>query len=235
MRAMGDGMCMAEYVKCMKDVAYFVSRYIHIYNATAQRWLLLEPWPAQGEVLQIMQRERLLIILKARQLGLSWLACAYALWLLTFRPPATVLLFSQRAAEAEELLARIRQMYGYLPTWLQAPAIQRDKDQAFELSSGSRALAFSTRGGRSYTGTLAIIDEADHVPDLAAFLNAVKPTVDAGGKLFLISTADKSRPVSTFKNLFRTASTQHKGYSPQRHQDTKNSGGLLTDSDLHPE
>ncbi|HXF61159.1 MAG TPA: hypothetical protein VNK95_06060, partial [Caldilineaceae bacterium] len=73
------------------------------------------------------------------------------------------------------------------------------------LSNGSRVIAFSTRGGRSYTGNLAIVDEADHVPDLAVFLNAIKPTVDGGGKLFLVSTSDKRRPLSTFKNLFRAA------------------------------
>ena len=40
--------------------------------------------------------------------------------------------------------------------------------------------------------SLALVDEADYVPDLATFLNAVKPTVDAGGKLFfcLLYTSD---------------------------------------------
>ncbi len=72
-------------------------------------------------------------------------------------------------------------------------------------TTDSRALAFSTKGGRSYTGSLAIVDEADFIPDLGQFLNAVKPTVDGGGQLFLISTSDKRRPVSPFKNLFRAA------------------------------
>ena len=37
------------------------------------------------------------------------------------------------------------------------------------------------------------------------FLNAVKPTIDGGGQIFLVSTSDKTRPASTFKNLFRAA------------------------------
>ena len=43
------------------------------------------------------------------------------------------------------------------------------------------------------------------MPELSQFLNAVKPTIDAGGQLFLVSTSDKKRPISTFKNLFRAA------------------------------
>ena len=37
-------------------------------------------WPAQQDVLEAMRRDRLLVILKARQLGLTWLALVYALW-----------------------------------------------------------------------------------------------------------------------------------------------------------
>ena len=121
-----------------------------------------------------------LVVLKARQLGLSWLSLAYALWLLTFHAPATVLLFSLKEDEAVELLNRLKGMYWRLPPHLRARSVVRDAAKTFELSTGSRALAFSTHGGRSYTGTLAIVDEADFVPDLNAFLNAVKPTDGRG-------------------------------------------------------
>ncbi len=86
-----------------------------------------------------------------------------------------------------------------------ARAVTHSNETRWILSNGSRALAFSTRSGRSYTGTLALVDEADFVPELSQFLNAVKPTIDAGGQLFLVSTSDKKRPMSTFKNLFRAA------------------------------
>ena len=162
-------------------------------------------WPAQEDVLTRLATDRLFVVLKARQLGMSWLALAYALWLLIFEAPATVLLFSLREAEACELLNRLAGMYQRLPKWMQSRRIIKQSTKHIEFTNGSRALAFSTKGGRSYTGSLAIVDEADFVPDLSQFLNAVKPTIDAGGQLFLISTSDKKRPVSTFKNIFRAA------------------------------
>ena len=45
---------------------------------------------------------RLTVVLKARQLGFSWLVVCYSLWLMMFRSSATVLLFSKRDDEATE-------------------------------------------------------------------------------------------------------------------------------------
>ena len=185
--------------------AWFARRYVQIYDATQCRWRPFTLWPAQASVLARMKAERKLVVLKARQLGISWLSLAYALWLLVCRPPAAVLLFSLRESEAKELLWRLAGMYARLPVWLQAKAVTQANATRWELSNGSRALAFSTKAGRSYTGTFALVDEADFVPDLNHFLNAVKPTIDAGGQLCLVSTSDKRRPVSTFKNLFRAS------------------------------
>lgn len=56
----------------------------------AIRFLL---WEAQRDLLADMRRERLLLILKARQLGISWLVCGYALWLCLYRPSQLVLFF----------------------------------------------------------------------------------------------------------------------------------------------
>jgi hypothetical protein len=194
-----------EWLKCYADVRYFTLRYGWLYNATQQAWLPFRLWPAQVETLARMVDERMLVVLKARQLGISWLCLAYALWILIYQAPATILLFSLREAEAVELLERLRQMYARLPRWMQSRRVLRQSDTVWMLSNGSRVLAFSTKAGRSYTGTLALVDEADFVPELGTFLNGVKPTIDAGGKLFLVSTSDKKRPVSTFKNLFRAA------------------------------
>jgi hypothetical protein len=80
-----------------------------------------------------------------------------------------------------------------------------DNDHKWELSNGSRALAFPTTAGDSYTATLVIVDEADLVPDLAQLLRAVKPTTDAGGQMILLSRADKSQPESTFKRIYTGA------------------------------
>jgi hypothetical protein len=194
-----------EWLKCSRSVVYFVLVYVWIYNATTTRWLKFELWEAQRQTLAQFVDAGKVIILKARQLGISWLVLSYCLWKMLFRASATILLFSLATSESEELLLRLKGMYEHLPDWLQCRAVVKNNEREWVLSNGSRALAFSTRGGRSYTGTVAVIDEADFVPNLADFLNAIKPTTDAGGQLFLISTSDKARPLSAFKMLFRAA------------------------------
>ncbi len=79
-----------------------------------------------------------------------------------FRPAATVLLFSKRDDEAVHLLSfRLRGMYERLPPPLQAAAIARDDAHEFRLPTARRRWRFLTTGGRSYTASLAIVDEAD--------------------------------------------------------------------------
>ncbi len=196
---------LAEYLACRRDPAHFVDRYCRLYNATERGWTPFRLWPAQRQVLAALAEERFVLLLKARQLGMSWLCLGYALWLMLFRPAATVLLMSKRDDEAVELLARrLAPMHLRLPGWLQVGRVLRSSSHELLFSNSSRALAVPTTGGRSYTATLALLDEADYLPDLNSALNALKPATDAGGQLVLVSTADKRRPTSPFKQLFRT-------------------------------
>jgi hypothetical protein len=195
-----------ELLRCKTSPAYFTDNYCHIYDAVAKTWVPFKLWDAQYRTLATITDKRLTIILKARQLGLTWLVLSYALWLMLYRPAATVLLFSKRDDEATDLLdTRLKGIYQRLPEWMQARRVLKGSDHEWQLSNGSRALAFPTTGGRSYTATLAVVDEADFVPDLSALLNAVKPTIDAGGQMVLLSTVDKAKPESEFKRIYREA------------------------------
>jgi hypothetical protein len=196
-----------EVAKCFRSPAYFIGAYGRIYDATLREWIPFDLWPAQETTLQTISDEQLIIILKARQLGLTWLVLGFALWLMLFRPAAAVLLFSRRDTESIHLLdERLKGMYARLPDWITAGIrITADSKHAWQLSNGSVAYAFPTTAGDSYTATLAIVDEADLVPDLDDLMTAVKPTIDGGGKMILLSRADKSRPESPFKKMYRAA------------------------------
>lgn len=199
---------------CKASPAHFLRTCGQVYDATARAWQPFDLWPAQEDALARFHQHPLTVVLKARQLGLSWLCCGWALYLMLFQPAATVLFFSQRDTEATHLLNfRVRGMLDRVPAYMQ-PQVLVDNAHELRLASGSTALAFPTTGGRSYTASLAIVDEADHTQDLDGLLNAVKPTIDAGGRLILLSTADKSRPESPFKRIFRAAQESANAYHP---------------------
>jgi hypothetical protein len=197
-----------EVRKCRKSFPYFAAAYCRILadDGAGGAWVPFGLWPEQRRVARLLQDSRLLVVLKARQLGLTWLVLAFALWLLLFHPIATVLLFSRRDGEAVDLLAvRLRGMYDRLPDWLKVRGFAKDNGHEWALANGSRALAFPTTAGDSYTATLAVVDEADLCPDLDRLMRAVKPTIDGGGRLVLLSRADKSKPQSAFKRIYTTA------------------------------
>jgi hypothetical protein len=194
--------------KCRRHFLEFVDGHCQVLSETvgpAADWIPFKLWPDQRDVALQFQAHRLIVALKARQLGMTWLALAFGLWHILLHAVATVLLFSRRDDEATDLLARLKDMHGRLPPWLRSRRIVTDNDHEFALDNGSRVLAFPTTAGDSYTATLAIVDEADLVPDLDCLLRAVKPTIDAAGRLLLISRADKSKPESSFKRIYRGA------------------------------
>ncbi|MGH2543481.1 MAG: terminase large subunit domain-containing protein, partial [Ardenticatenaceae bacterium] len=197
----------------MGHVDYFVDRYCQLFDATSRAWLPFQLWPPQWQTLCAFDEERLHVVLKARQLGLSWLCVAYALWLMRFAPGSVILLFSRRDDEATELLDRLRGMHARLPAWLRLP-VSTDNAHEFKLTNGSRALSFTTtrHSARSFTASLVIIDEADFIRWFKQLLAAARPTVDAGGRLIVVSTVDKETQGSAFKRLFQQAEQKLNNY-----------------------
>src|SRR5262249_47211753 len=117
--------------QCRRSFVHFADRYCRVLSETAgpaADWVPFRLWPAQPGAARQFQERRLLVVLKARQLGLTWLALAFGLWHVLLHPVATVLLFSRRDDEATDLLARLKGMHQRLPPWLKAGRVVTDND-----------------------------------------------------------------------------------------------------------
>lgn len=170
-------------------------------------------WPAQREiVLPAMERESLLVILKARQLGISWMACGYVLWLCTQHPGKTALLFSQGQLEADELIERIAFMYAEHSAKLPALTIENTRELAWENGSGVKSLPATRKAGRSFTASLVIFDEFAFMLFGAQLYAAAKPTIDDGGKLWIISSADGQG--TPYHQFWQAAQAGQNGFHP---------------------
>lgn len=204
-----------EIKKCFRSYSYFIGNYCHIYDSAVKTWIPFDLWPAQKSILHTMHENKLVVILKARQLGISWLALCYALWEVMFRPIAVVSIFSRRDDEAMYLMGkeRMRGVYYNLPLWMREghyPVVDSGHEWVF--NTGSAVRAFSTNAGDGYVATCAIVDEADLQPDLNKLMRSVKPTIEQGGKLFMISRSNKSEPNSEFKATYRAAKRGDNGW-----------------------
>lgn len=150
-------------------------------------------WPAQrDEVVPALLSERLLVFLKARQLGLSWLVCGYALHQCLTRAGQAWLYFSQGLLEAQELARRTSLMYHQYEGPGTLPELTKDNTGELAWANGSRVLSLpaTKKAGRSFTASGVVLDEWAFMLWGRELLAAVKPTIDAGGQLIIISSAD---------------------------------------------
>jgi hypothetical protein len=170
-------------------------------------------WPVQQALAATLERDRLIIILKARQLGISWLVCLYALRLCLCYAGRPVLCLSRGQLEADALVHRISFMY-HQHTDRAVARLVTDNTANLEWDNGSSvvSLAATKDAGRSMAASLAILDEWAFMKWPDATLAAVKPTIDAGGQLVILSSADGQG--TTFHRHWQAAQSGANGYTP---------------------
>lgn len=184
---------------CRTDPAYFIRTYVIIDNAQPGNendasTMPFDLWDAQADLLTSMRLERLLLILKARQLGISWLVCAYVLWLCLFYPGRLVLMFSIGQDEANEMLRRVSVMYHRLPQAMRIalPSVIKENKSAMTWANESRVESLPTtrNAGSGYTASLVVLDEFSKNQWAQELYTAVKPTIDGGGSMIILSSAN---------------------------------------------
>jgi hypothetical protein len=203
-----------EWDRCEADRVYFMQTCCSIYWKDEQIWKLPAPWPCQSETLRLLETERRLLVLKARQQGFTWVALADLLWRMVFKPVQQALLFSKGDREAQELTGfRLEGMISRLPEFI-TRRVKPERLTAHEvcLDNGSRVISLPSTAGHSYSATFLLVDEADYCPDLPRLMTASAPTVDAGGTLVMLSTSNKAEPESLFKKMYRSASKGENGF-----------------------
>lgn len=96
-----------EYARCMVDPAYFIKTYVKIQHQ--DRGIIpFELYQFQEETLKEFHASKRCVVLKSRQMGISTLVAAYALWELIFHDGKNILVISTKESAAKELIAKIK-------------------------------------------------------------------------------------------------------------------------------
>ncbi|MFA5396624.1 MAG: terminase family protein [Methanogenium sp.] len=181
-------MVREEILKCAMSPEYFMMKYVYIQHPVRGR-LLFGLYPFQKTTLKLFQEKRFNIILKSRQLGISTLTAAYALWLMLFHNDKKVLVIATKQDVAKNIIAKVRYAYKELPTYLK---IERTEDntlsQTFKNGSNIKAEAASDNAGRSEAGSLLILDEAAFIANIDKIWSASALTLATGGNAIVLST-----------------------------------------------
>jgi len=201
-----------EYARCAADKWYFVREYCYL--SDPQLGVIhFQDWPHLEQLIRIIEANDRVIILKSRQVGITWITCALALWYVLFQHSATVLMFSRRENESVEMKNRCEFMWSYLPDWLRIPH-GKSNDELFEfpiMNSAIKSFPATEDSGRMQNATLIILDEWAFQRYAEANYTALLPAVEHG-KLIGLSTANGKN--NTFARIWFEAKKRLNSFIP---------------------
>lgn len=194
-----------EIAKCKEDVIYFIEKYCYINDTQTYETFRFKLWDFQKDFIKDTTKNKRVIVLKGRQLGISWTVAGIGLHRMLFFNNANVLMLSKGETEAQTLVGKSKFMYEHLPKWVQEwrPVKGRSGGNKKELEVEKRnsndrithhgkisALPATEDAGRSETGSLVIADEWAFHPYAEKNWGAINPTIARGGDFIGVSTAN---------------------------------------------
>lgn len=221
-----------QFVLAESETEYFIEEYCHI-ESKDELGVSVVPfkmWPAQKQALKEIQDNKLNIILKARQLGFTWLIICYMVHCCIRFGGFTALILSETETKSKELINRADFVLRHLPEWLiisekKYKEIKRSQgegvysglywvktalsieilygDESKEVSS-IKAQAATEGAGRSLTGDIVFFDEWAFHKFAAAIYDAAYPTMNRpeSGKFIGLSTNYRG---SFFESVWKNA------------------------------
>jgi phage terminase large subunit-like protein len=177
-----------ELIKCKQDPAYFMKKYYTIQHPTKGR-MTFNLFPFQEKSLKLFQRFDYCIINKSRQLGISTLTSAFALWMMLFEQDKNILVLATTQATAKNMVTKVRFAYDNLPSWMKLPVMEHNR-LSLRLKNGSqiKAVSAATDSARSEAVSLLVIDEAAFIDNIDKIYTAAQQTLATGGRCIALST-----------------------------------------------
>jgi hypothetical protein len=170
---------------------YFCRNYWHI--KVPRKRIKFEMREAQLDVVSNWIEHRFTIALKARQVGFSTLAGAFAFWLAFFYDNQSILMISKGEREAIKLLQKSRYGYRFLPEWLKlrGPVVDSNLTKiAMTNESVIESLPSAADPARGETASTIIVDEMGQLPNSEDAWASIEPVATIGGSIIMLGTAN---------------------------------------------
>ena len=192
---------LKEYARIMKDTPYALRSYLQTYDNTQKKYVPLELFPDQIQLLRDYESYNENITRKYRQAGVTTVTAAWIskkLQLAKPENPERVLVIANKKDTAVEMANKIRQFLDQWPDWLNVGfSPDKNSESRFRLNNGCevKAVATSADALRGYTPTILVFDEAAYIEAGDDFWAASMASLSTGGKIILISTPNGFDPI----------------------------------------
>jgi hypothetical protein len=171
---------------------HFCSNYWYIRHPERGR-ILFEMREAQKDTVYAWIANRNSIVLKARQIGFSTLAAAFAFWEVFFWQDRFEVMLSRTEREAAKLLQKSKYGYKMLPDWMKqrGPELVSDNQlkMVFANESALESLPSGNDPARGESVYRVFIDEMAFLPNSEEAWASIEPIADVGGRIVCLSTA----------------------------------------------
>lgn len=192
---------LKELAHIMKDSTYAFKTYLKTYDKTQKKYVPLEMFEDQRQLIDDYENYNENITKKYRQAGVSTVTAAWVskkIQLADEESPERVLIIANKRDTAIELANKIRHFLGQWPEWMNVGfSPDKNSESRFRMNNGSevKAVATSPDALRSYTPTMLIFDEAAFIEAGEDFWSACMASLSTGGKVILISTPNGFDPI----------------------------------------
>ncbi len=192
---------LKEYARILKDTPYALRTYLQTYDNTQKRYVPLELFPDQIQLLKDYELYNENITRKYRQAGVTTVTAAWIskkLQLAKPENPERVLVIANKKDTAVEMANKIRNFLDQWPDWINVGfSPDKNSESRFRLNNGCevKAVATSADALRGYTPTILIFDEAAYIEAGEDFWAASMASLSTGGKIILISTPNGFDPI----------------------------------------
>lgn len=185
---------LKEYARIIKDTPYALKTYLQTYDNTQKKYVPLDLFPDQIQLLLDYENYNDNITKKYRQAGVSTVTAAWIskkLQIAKPENPERVLIIANKRDTAIEMANKIRHFLEQWPDWMNVGfSPDKNAESRFKLNNGCevKAVATSTDALRGYTPTILVFDEAAYIEAGEDFWAASMASLSTGGKIILIST-----------------------------------------------
>jgi len=190
-----------EYARIMKDTPYALKTYLQTYDNTQKRYVPLELFDDQIQLLKDYEMYNENITRKYRQAGVTTVTAAWLskrLQLAKPEQPDRVLIIANKRDTAIEMANKVRHFLEQWPEWLNVGfSPDKNSESRFRLNNGCevKAVATSPDALRGFSPTILVFDEAAFIDAGEDFWAASMASLSTGGKVILVSTPNGYDPI----------------------------------------
>jgi hypothetical protein len=194
---------------CTHDVLFYINTFAFTYNPRLTR----KVWPfatfpyqdaAIAQILDCIENQKDLVILKSREMGASWLCMTVMDWLWLFHLRQKFLAVRRVGALVDDpgnpdsLFWKIDFVHSHLPTWILDPdQVKRKRLSFVNLDNGSTINGEATTGAAGVGGraTAMFVDEFSRIPEAAELFASTADTT--GSRIFAYTYTDNANAAYT--------------------------------------